>query len=54
MIQVKIIETLERVIDVDVETYEEAVEFVEEEHAKGNIVLDADDFTGYEIVPADE
>ena len=54
MIQVKIIETLERVIDVDVNTYEEAVEFVEEEHAKGNIVLDADDFTGYEIVPAYE
>ena len=49
MIKVEIEEKLKRVIEVDVDSNEEAHEFVEEQYAQGNIVLDSSDFVEFNI-----
>ena len=44
--EVRIIETLERVVEVQAEDYIDARLLVEEMYRGGEIVLDADDFSG--------
>ena len=47
--QVCVKETLERVVDVKASSEQEALAKVEEMRRNEDIVLTADDFTGYEI-----
>ena len=49
----KIVETLERVVEVEADNYDEGFEKLEEMHTNAEVVLDAEDFTGYEIYPAE-
>ncbi|MBQ8969186.1 MAG: DpnD/PcfM family protein [Bacteroidaceae bacterium] len=47
--QVKIIETLSRIVEVEASNPDEAWDKVEAQYKKGEIVLDDTDFDGYEI-----
>lgn len=47
--QVKIIETLSRIVEVDAQSNDEAWDKVEKMYKKSQIVLDDTDFDGYEI-----
>lgn len=47
--QVKIIETLSRIVEVDASSQDEAWDKVEAQYKKGEIVLDDTDLDGYEI-----
>jgi len=47
--QVKIIETLSRIVEVDAQSNDEALDKVEKMYKKSQIVLDDTDFDGYEI-----
>lgn len=49
LFEVRIKETLVRVIDVEAESKEEAEQKIEEMYKNCAIVLDYDDFKGYEI-----
>jgi hypothetical protein len=49
----KIVETLERVITVEADSYDEGFSKLEDMHSNAEVVLDAEDFTGYEIYPAE-
>lgn len=46
---VKVIETLSRIVEVEAQSQEEAVELVTRQYRKSEIVLDSDDFDGYDI-----
>lgn len=48
---IKVIETLERDVEVDAKTAEEAVADVQEQYDNEDIVLDYNDHVGTEIVP---
>lgn len=47
--QVKIIETLSRIVEVEAQSNDEAWDKVEKMYKKSQIVLDDTDFDGYEI-----
>lgn len=47
--KVTITETLERVVEVEAEDYEEAVGIVEGAYRRGDIILVSDDYTGTEF-----
>lgn len=47
--EVKIIETLSRIVEVEAKDADEAWDKVENQWKKSKIVLDADDFDGHEI-----
>lgn len=47
--QVEITETLQRVVEVEAESEEEAIETIEEQYRDEEIVLDYNDFMGCEI-----
>ena len=44
--KVTITETLERVVEVEAEDYEEAVDIIGDEYRNGEIILCSDDYTG--------
>lgn len=47
--QVEITETLQRVIEVEAESEEDAIEMIEEQYKDEDIVLDYSNFMGYDI-----
>ncbi len=47
--QVKIIETLSRIVEVEAQSKDEAWDKVESQYRHSEIVLDESDFDGYEI-----
>lgn len=51
---VEVKETLHRLITVEANSMEEAVSIVSEQYDKEEIVLDYDDYAGYEIVPYED
>lgn len=52
--KVKVVETLERIVEVEADDIYEAIEIVEDMVNCEDIVLDADDFTGREFYPVEE
>lgn len=52
--QVHITETLERTIEVEANTKEEAEELIREKHRNEEIVLSADDFIGTDFTAFEE
>ena len=50
--KVKIVETLERVVEVEADSFEEAANIVECQYRDSEIVLDESDYTGVEFFPA--
>ncbi len=51
-IKVKVIETLERVVEVEADTFEDAASIVECKYRHSEIVLDEGDYAGVEFFPA--
>ena len=49
--RIEVKEYLARIIDVDAESEEDAIDMVEEQYHNGDIVLDYKDFTDHEIKP---
>jgi hypothetical protein len=47
--QIEITETLQKVVEVEARSLSEAITKVATDYSKGEIVLDAMDFVGYEI-----
>lgn len=47
--QVKIIETLSRIVEVDAQSSDEALDKVKAQYENEEIVLGSEDFDGYEI-----
>jgi len=52
--EVKIIETLSRIVEVEAENSDEAWDKVESQYKHSEIVLDDSDFDGYEIYVVNE
>lgn len=52
--KVKIVETLERVVEVEAESFDEAEEIVREQYRNSDIVLTSDDYIGTEFKKYDE
>ena len=52
IVKVKIVETLERVVEVEADSFDEAQGIVESKYCNCEIVLDSDDYTGVEYFPA--
>lgn len=52
--QIAVEETLSRVVEIEAETMEEAIEIANNMYHREQIVLDADDFMGYSIFCLDE
>lgn len=50
--KVKIVETLERVVEVEADTFEDAAGIVERQYKNSEIVLDEGDYAGVEYFPA--
>lgn len=51
--QIEVTETLQKVVEIDAESMEEAISLVRKEWKKGDILLDADDFVGVGFMPVD-
>ena len=51
---VEVIETLSRIVKVEANSVEEAVEMVSRQYDNQEIVLDYEDYKGYEILPYEE
>lgn len=51
MVRVSVIETLERVIEVEADSIQDAIDEVQKMYDDQEIVLEARDFAGYEIKP---
>lgn len=49
--QIEVRETLSRVLDVEANSSEDALEIVKKKYEKCEVVLDADDFSDYDIIP---
>ena len=47
--QIEVIETLSRIIEVEADNIEDATSDVNQQYSDGDIVLDSDDLSGYEI-----
>lgn len=51
--QIEITETLQKAVEIEADSMEEAISLVRAEWKRGDILLDADDFVGVEFMPAD-
>ena len=49
MIKVQITETLQRIIEIDVDDDLDALEIVENQHSNADIILDSGDFVGVDF-----
>ncbi len=47
--KVTVTETLKRVVEIEAENYEDAIDSIESEYHRGNIILYAEDYTGTEF-----
>lgn len=51
--RIKVVETLQRVVEVEADNFEDARQHVEEQYRKSEIVLDEGDFTGETVFALD-
>ena len=49
--RIEVKEYLARIIDIDAESEEDAIEMVEEQYQNGDIVLDGSDYIDHDIAP---
>ena len=47
--KLELVETLSRIVEVEAESYEEALEKLEDDYNNQRIILDSNDFVGHEI-----
>ena len=48
--KLELVETLSRIVEVEAESYEEALEKLEDDYNNQRIILDSNDFVGHDIL----